>query len=162
MSIATVSLSPCLPPPRQPPSRFALGDQGYDQVLVRRKRIVRPHDLKGPRDAQAGDLVSGQPGDLFVAEKDPPAVGPDEARDAVDQSRLARPVRPYDAVDLAPAHVEAHVDERLQTAEGFADASYGENDGFAHGLTRLTPSPPSRIGDIFAGDRPSGPRFSRR
>src|SRR2546422_9610250 len=63
----------------------------------------RARDLVRAGQAEAGDPVRRDPGDVPAVEHDRAAVGPVVAADHVDQRRLARPVGPEEAQDLAGA-----------------------------------------------------------
>src|SRR5207245_10718407 len=77
----------------------------------------RLRDLKAPHDAEAGPLVSREARDVPAVEEDPPAIGRERARHAVDQGGLARPVRADEPEPFAGSHVKADSIEREEAAE---------------------------------------------
>ena len=77
----------------------------------------RARDLVRAGQAEAGDPVRRDPGDVPAVEHDRAAVGPVVAADHVDQRRLARPVGPDEAQDLAGADLECHARQGLEAAE---------------------------------------------
>ncbi len=79
----------------------------------------RPRPSRGPgRRRAVGDVRTGQP--------DPPRVGTEEARDDVEEGRLAGAVGPDDADDLAVLGVERHVVEGGVAAEAERDPAHLE------------------------------------
>ena len=63
-------------------------------------------DLERAHHARGADPVRRQAGDVLALEGDPAGIGRVEARDGGKQRRLARPVGPDQAHDLALPHVE--------------------------------------------------------
>jgi len=64
--------------------------------------------------------VRGDAADLGAIDRDGAAAQRIEAGNDVDQRRLARAVRPDQAQDLALAHIEIDIAQRLQSAEALA------------------------------------------
>src|SRR5262249_25148094 len=60
-----------------------------------------PHDLPGPRDAEAADALGPRAGDVGPVEHDPPLVGMEHAADAVEERGLAGAVGSDQPHDLA-------------------------------------------------------------
>src|SRR5437773_1241950 len=67
-----------------------------------------------------------QPGDRGPTQAHHAGLGHQEAVEHVEERRLAGAVGADHAEDLALAHLEAHVGERLKTQEGLRDAAYLE------------------------------------
>ena len=61
--------------------------------------------------------MSGEAGERAAVEQDRPGAGIVEARDAVEERRLAGPVRPDQAADGAPRDLEGDILERGHAAE---------------------------------------------
>src|SRR3990170_2134619 len=81
-----------------------------------------PRDLKAPADAQPGPLMRGKRRDVLPAENQRPPVGPERARDAVDERGLARAVGADEPEALPLPHLQAHVGERPEAAEALRHA----------------------------------------
>jgi hypothetical protein len=74
-----------------------------------------------PVPAQLAAPVISQGVQPLPAEPDLPLVGNQDAGQAVQQRRLARPARPHDREDLTPAHDHAGAAQRRRLAEGLHD-----------------------------------------
>ena len=101
----------------------------------------RAHVLEGPRRPRArsaGEAVSRV---TSAPQADPAAVGPEHARDQVEERRLAGAVRPHDADDGAGRDLDAHAANRLHAREGLGDAFEGEQ-GLGARHAELSPRPP--------------------
>ena len=88
----------------------------HHQILVTGEHVVDSHLLTGEHDrsADAGRVVD----DVMTRHHGPASVRPGQCRQDVHRSGLARPVRPEQADDLAPADLErdvAHGVERHRT-----------------------------------------------
>ena len=90
---------------------------GHQQVLEHRHAVERPRDLETAGDALARALVGREAGNLLALELDRAAVVAQRARDAVDERRLARAVRPDQAEALARGDGDAHLGQRGEAAE---------------------------------------------
>src|SRR2546427_583796 len=111
----------------------------------------RLRDLKAPHDAEAGPLVSREARDVPAVEEDPPAIGRERARHAVDQGGLARPVRADEPEPFAGPHVKADSIEREEAAEALGDRvdlEQGRGGRLAHPprSLRARPGSPSAAG----------------
>jgi hypothetical protein len=87
--------------------------------------------LKGSGDAQAGDLVRGQAGDVSALEDDPPLLRMIKSTDAVQDTGLAGTIGTDDGKDLALSDREADTVKCRQAAEAQAKPLYfqlGHND----------------------------------
>src|SRR5260221_2583186 len=100
--------------------------KGHEQVLQHGHAVERPRHLKAARDAEARALVRRQIGDFFSLENDFSALVAQQPRNAVDQRRLARAVRPDQAEALAGGDVDAHPGQRGEAAEMLRDLFYLE------------------------------------
>jgi hypothetical protein len=69
----------------------------------------RLHHLEDDPEARAGAAVSGPARDVALAEPNLPVVGLQEPRDAVDERRLARAVRPDQARETGGRELEGDV-----------------------------------------------------
>ena len=93
-----------------------------DQDVLHHVRVVEQLDvLERPRDAEPGDPVRRQLGDVLPVEHQPPGGGRIDAADQVEDRRLARAVRPDDGKHLPRPHLEAHALHRADAAEIDAD-----------------------------------------
>jgi hypothetical protein len=70
--------------------------------------------------------VRGEPIETIVAEPDLAAVGRRQARDDVEERRLARAIRSDETGDRALADGQRASGERLDTAEALGDPGDGE------------------------------------
>ncbi len=77
-------------------------------------------------DAEAGDLVGRQVGDVAAVEDDGAAVGLDHAADGPQQRRLARPVGADQGDDLALADLDLDVGEHGDAVVADAELADGE------------------------------------
>src|SRR5882724_12274691 len=91
--------------------------RGEGDVVDDAESAERARYLVGAGQAEPGDPVSPDPGDVPAVEHDPAAVGLVVAADHVDQRRLARPVRADEAENLAGPDLERHAGEGLEAAE---------------------------------------------
>jgi predicted component of type VI protein secretion system len=73
--------------------------------------------LERPREPVTAAPVRRPARHVLITERDRPAVGPVEAAQDVDESRLAGTVRADQADHLAPVEVEVHPVERLDSLE---------------------------------------------
>src|SRR5262245_36002501 len=73
-------------------------------------------------DPLAAPLVHRQPGDLLTLEKDPPAVGREQADHHVEGRRLAGAVRPEESDDLTALDVEGDGVDDLAALEPLGEA----------------------------------------
>src|SRR5881296_415171 len=89
----------------------------------------RARDLIGAGEAEPGDPVSPDPGDVPAVERDPAAVGLVVAADDVDQRRFARAVWPDETEDLAGPNLERHAGEGLEAAERLFHVGADEQRG---------------------------------
>ena len=78
-----------------------------------------------------------------------PVVGGEDARDHVEQRRLAGAVRPDDAADLALGDVERHLVDGDEAAEALGDPVEGKQRGHR-------PSPPRPSRRASHGQTPPG------
>src|SRR5690606_3828506 len=82
----------------------------------------RLHDLERPTDSRIADLVGAQAGDVPPVEADTTAIGTQRAGDHAEERRLAGPVRPDDAKDLARFDGERNVRHGPEAAEALGEA----------------------------------------
>src|SRR5262249_62131330 len=113
----------------------------------------RLHDLTGARSAAAGDAVRGQAVDALGRVPDLAGARAVYPSDEIDQRRLARPVRPDQADDLARCELERHVVDGEQAAE--APRHIGEPQDRAHGLA--SPACPRHGHNLRAQPAPRSP-----
>ncbi len=104
--------------------------------------------LEDDADALPRDPVRGPPGDVDAVDRDPAGVQPLDPHDQLHHRRLARPVRPDQAEDLARTDREPDVLHRDQAAEPLGqalDLEYRRGVAACHcGLGRnAKPSTPS-------------------
>src|SRR5205807_1455107 len=78
-----------------------------------------PDLLKRPSDAELGDLVGLEPGDVLPLENDRARGRRVDAGDRVEERGLARTVRPDEREDLALADLETDLVDRRQSSETF-------------------------------------------
>src|SRR5215510_4362946 len=110
-------------PERREPPRLAGARLGGDaHVLEDGDLWKNVGDLKRLGDAQAVDRLRRQAGDLTSIEADVAHGRHVQARDHVEERRLARAVRADHREHLALADGEAHLRERRQGAEALRDA----------------------------------------
>ena len=101
---------------------------GDGDVLADLEVVEQVGVLPRPRQAAAGSLVRRQRTDVLPVERDAPRER-DEARDRVDQRRLAGAVRSDQADQLALADLEVDVLERVDAAECDGQAADREHGG---------------------------------
>src|SRR5580765_972372 len=118
---------------------------GHEQVLEHRHAVEGPRDLEAARDAFAGALVGGEPGDFLALELDRAAVVAQRTRNAVDQRGLARAVGPDQTEALTRGDGDAHLRQRGEAAEVLGHALHPEERRAHRFLTnfRNRPSTPS-------------------
>jgi hypothetical protein len=105
-----------------------VADQAADEHVVGDARLhEQRHVLERLGEAERRDLVRPHAGDLYVLQADGSGVGFLQSDDGIEQRRLARPVGPDEAEDLALRHVEADVAERLQAAEPLGQVFQRQN-----------------------------------
>src|SRR5947209_3856500 len=97
-----------------------------EDVIAHGEGTEQPDILKSPRDAQFGDLVRGQIGNRLLVKVDRAAAGRDQAADDVEERRLARPVRPDQAVNRQRPDRKTHVMYGLHAAKAAADVIKGK------------------------------------
>ena len=85
-------------------------------------------------DAEAGDLVGRQMGDVPPVEDDGAVIGLDDAADGTQQGRLAGPVGAEEGDDLALADLDGDVAQHLDAVVADVQLAYGEQRQ-APGLT---------------------------
>ena len=83
---------------------------------VTEERVVLKHEA----DAALADLPAGR---ILAVEEHAAAIGRLEPRHDAQQRRLAATRRPEQRHQLARAHLEAHVAERREAAEGLGDVA---------------------------------------
>src|SRR5262249_23185046 len=111
-------------------------------VLLHGHVEEEPEGLEGARDAALDDLMRLEPDHALSGELDLARVGCVDAGDQVEQRRLAGPVRPDHAHDLALVHVEVEPVDAQQSPEALRDAAQVEQ-ARAHAVAS-TPLDPSR------------------
>src|SRR5688572_15950570 len=112
---------------------------GHEQVLEHRHGAERTRDLEAARDAEPGSFEGRQFRDLGVVEQYGTGFIAQRPRDAVDERRLPRAVRPDEPEALALGNLEADTVQRGEAAEVLRDLVY-----FEEGSHRLaSPSTPS-------------------
>jgi hypothetical protein len=101
-----------------------IGETPYEQILQDREARDQPQMLMHEAHAVLAEGPGGQrQRHIDPADGEPTAgVGRVEARQNLDQRRLARAVLPEQAVDLALPDLEHDVIECLLAAEGLAEA----------------------------------------
>ena len=98
---------------------------GHLEVLAHGEVVEELQRLPGPTEAETGAPVGGQARDLPAVEMDAPARR-DEARDAVDERRLARAVRADEADEPAGLDDEVDLVDGPQAAERHGHPGGGE------------------------------------
>jgi hypothetical protein len=93
----------------------------HHHVLERGHLVEEPDVLERARHAQRRDLVRRLTGDARSVEDDLAAGGLVDARQHVEERRLAGPVRPDEAHDRAARDEEVHVLDGDQAAELLPD-----------------------------------------
>src|SRR5690606_28487108 len=83
--------------------------------------------LEGAPYPELVQVAGTPPRDRAAIHFDMACIGPQLAKDAVEQRRLARAVRPDQAKYLARQHVEADIIDRLDRTERLAQAAYGQD-----------------------------------
>src|SRR3954469_5108343 len=87
------------------------------------------HALEGASNPESGSTVDRQPAEVDALERHPSTVGTNEAEQAVEQRRLAGPVRSDQADSLALTDVEADVAQRRDASKPLGDADGVEEHG---------------------------------
>jgi len=82
--------------------------------------------LKRARDTEGCDLTRPERRDLLPFKDDAPRIRPVEARDHVEERRLAGTVRPNYGKNAPARHLDRHVLHRRDAAELLRDARDGE------------------------------------
>jgi hypothetical protein len=77
-----------------------------------------------PGQSQPRYVIRLETGNILTIKKNSAAVRCINAIDAVEQRRLARPVRPDQAHDLAGRQIKRDVTQRLETAKLFTNSFY--------------------------------------
>src|SRR5437870_943492 len=98
-------------------------------VLERRELAEQTHVLKRARDAEAGDAEGPQARDVTALIPEPAGGGRAEARDEIEQRRLAGAVGPDQAEELAALHGERHAAHRHDTAEAAGERLHRQHVG---------------------------------
>ena len=116
------------PRPRQQSRAIALVGLDAQPDIVEKGQIVEEvDDLKGPGDAFPDDMVDGELCDIVAFEEDLPGVGPDHARDQVEEGRLPGTVGPDHRGKLSLFHIEGHPVGRSQSPEVLDQSFYCQN-----------------------------------
>src|SRR5262249_55465977 len=121
--------------------------RGDPQVLGNAQPRKHALDLQGALNPEPADLVRLEPGDVAAAEKNPAAMGGEEARDQVEQRRLAGAVGADDRVQRPGSEAQADPIDRGEPAEAFGQSIETE-DRLAHGSVR----------NSYSAGRPWGPK----
>ena len=95
------------PEQRRPESGRGPAVRADHDVLDGGQPLEQAHALQCPGDAQPGQPVRAQVAVVAAVDEHLALIGPDEAAQDVQQRRLACPVRPDDADDLAGARPRA-------------------------------------------------------
>ncbi|MGY3332387.1 hypothetical protein ACVILI_005404 [Mesorhizobium sp. USDA 4775] len=118
--------------------RPAAAERGGDQqVLESGHAGIGTRDLIGPSDPHLAATEGRLAAQRRVAELDLAAGRLQIAADHVEQRRLARPVRAEDAQHLAPTHVETHLMQDADGAEGLRHAARRQQDFPIHRSVRV-------------------------
>ena len=133
----------------------------HERVLERRHGAEEADVLERAADAERGDLVLRQPGDVLAVEHDLARRRRVGARQHVEERRLARAVRPDQARDRAARHDEVDVLDGDEPAELLAHAARLEQQVVAHiGCASISSSSSSSSCNSWRrralGSRPSG------
>ena len=96
--------------------------RGEQHVVEHAHHVQRLRHLERPHEPAARDRVRGQPVDRAAVEPDRAAVGALEARDDVEERRLARAVRADQRRDRAALDDEARAVDRAHAAVALLDA----------------------------------------
>ena len=143
VSVVRCSIAASLQP-EQPVVRLAAEVHVLDDVEVVAEREILVDDL----DPELGRVLRAVDRDPLAVEEDLAAVDRVDAGDALDQRRLAGAVVADERHDLAVAHLEVDVVERLHRAEVLRDAAQLERRGgggaHARFLPRLRARPAAR------------------
>jgi len=117
-----------------PEAHLVQGVPGHPHVVQHAHAAEQPDVLEGPGHAQAGNGGRGFAGDVLAEEPDRSRRGPGQAREHVEERSLARAVGADEAEDLAFLHLEAHIRDSHEPAEGLGKVVHCENG--AHDFLR--------------------------
>src|SRR5581483_9075803 len=143
--------------PPQPAPRQKVGEQAVievamvadHQIVEHRQRRREAQPLERARDAGVVDALRRQPGDVPVAQPNPPGGRAVDAGNGVEKSGLAGAVRADQPDDLAFVELEIEAAQRSQTAEAHRQTLHREHRRHQ----RLQPGKYSRM---RRGINPSG------
>ncbi len=111
-------------------------------VLPRREAAEHLRRLKSAGDAGSREGIRRPPYRRTAVERDLSGRGSIEARQHVEERRLARAVRPDDGVDAATIHSQADIGESRYAAKREAHAARGEQRAAGCSGPLTLPSPP--------------------
>src|SRR5262249_5620027 len=126
-------------------------------VLEARQAEARRGDLEGTAHAAAPHGVGRQAGEALAFEPSLPRVGPELARQHVEDRRLARPVGADQGSNLPSGHAEVHAGDRLDPAEGLRETLRLEHAGGHERLQSRAPAMPRGKARISAMRMPPSP-----
>src|ERR671912_492321 len=95
---------------------------GEDEVVAHRKLREHLQQLEGAADAEAVEIGRAQAGDIAAVEGDGAGIRQQLTENAVEQGRLAGPVRTDDAEDLTLAHLKREAVDSGDAAEALRQA----------------------------------------
>ena len=103
------------------------------QVLAYGQIMEGAIGLKSEADTQAHPTKRGQRADVAPVEQNAALIRPVDAAQQCEQGRLAGPVRPYDAVQLAGGHIETDMVGRNHATKPLSQCFRGEGRARCHG-----------------------------
>ena len=155
MTFQAVELKPFEPGPRAAQGFLAAGPAEKEwqrDVLLRGQlwdELAKLEDEAEAITSQPGALLFAHRVEALAIEEDLTGVRDEDARQAVEQGRLARTARPHHGEDLAALHREAGTTKRWRLSEGKHEIARFENRAVRSGLqarpfTGFTTPPPRR------------------
>jgi len=112
----------CARPRRRAALARATVEPADEHVFECCEATERSHVLEGARDPLGADPVGRPAGDVPAGESNAPRVGPERARDQVEEGGFPRAVGAHDPDELTLIDGEADAADRAHTAEGLGDA----------------------------------------
>src|SRR2546428_200512 len=109
-----------------PPVAHAAAHGGDGEVLAHGQLAEESHRLERPPDAPSGDLVRRQVVDALTVVEHAPAVGPEQARDEIEDRGLAGAVGPDEADDTARLDLERAATAGAEAAEALLELGDGQ------------------------------------
>src|SRR5262245_14450344 len=134
-----LAATPCA---REPEPLARMPRRGEHDVFEHGHPRQRARRLKGADKAGARDAVRRTAVNALAVEQYTPALRPQEARDAVEQRRLARPVRPDQAGDRPELDRERRTVDGTHAAEAAHDVLDGKRRCHSSTISSRRPSRP--------------------